>query len=61
MANTVKKVMIMLKNLPQMHLGLFQNSNSKTAEATDDLIGHKATGKTTSPKLQSNWDTYSQT
>ena len=37
----------MLNNLPQMHLNYFKKSNSKTAEATDDLIGNKTADKIT--------------
>ena len=37
----------MLNNLPQMHLNYFKKSNSKTAEATDDLIGNKIADKIT--------------
>ena len=39
--------MIILNNLVQIHLKLFQIAKEKTAEATGDLIGNKIAGRNT--------------
>ena len=45
---TVRKFVIMLNSLLQMHLKLLQKKSiQKTAEATSDLIGNKIADKIT--------------
>ena len=39
--NIVKKLLITLSNMPQMHLKLLQKSMEKTAESTGDLMAIK--------------------
>ena len=41
MVNIIRNVLIMLKNLPQMHLKALQKELLKTAQATGNLIGKK--------------------
>ena len=41
MVNIIRNVLIMLKNLPQMHLKALQKESLKTAQATVNLIGKK--------------------
>ena len=45
MVNSGKKLLIMSKNLQQMHLKLQRRVLQKTAEATGDLIGNKISSK----------------
>ena len=52
-----KKLLILLKNLHQMHWS-FNKSNTKRVEATEDLVGNKIADKITSyskkPTIESN-------
>ena len=45
--NRARNFLIMLHNLPQIHLKLPQKSNSKTADTTGDLIGNKIANEIT--------------
>ena len=48
MVNAVKRFMLMLNNVLQMHLKLLQKRViKKTAESTDHLIANKIANKTT--------------
>ena len=54
---TVRKFVIMLNSLLQMHLKLLQKKSiQKTAEATSDLIGNKIADKITKAIKASPWN-----